>query len=126
MRLMDEAYLRAGAVKAMQAGGPGSGRHSGGAGQNILHDPHDPAAASFAREYAKTVKNGDTGNSDKITHIPGGKSGFGGSGTSFYEHGGNKFQVDRNANGKGFYGTDHHVSNLGNVSNLTSKPTAGV
>jgi hypothetical protein len=102
--------------RVMNAGGPGSGRHSAGGGHFVEWDKSDPATHAFGKAYHGKVKEGGMGpktdafaNSAKAV---GGQSGFGGSGHTVYEHGGNTFRVDRYANGKGFWGTDHSVSKI--------------
>lgn len=92
---------------------------------NIVH-AHGSDAEAFAKEYVKGHK-GDYASggpsekhqkdSDKFHSTykrVGGRHGFGGSGHDIYQHNetGAKYRVDRNSNGKGFYGTDHVVSKL--------------
>jgi hypothetical protein len=94
-----------------------------GAGQDVQHDQH---SAEFAKHYVKGHKG---------QHAPGGPSekhekdeedfhstygshhartGFAGSGTSVYTHKqtGDKFEVNRYSNGRGFHGTTHSVRKL--------------
>lgn len=89
---------------------------------NIVHS-HHPAAVQFAKEYhaahAGDYRSGgpqgkDEANSEKFHATYDSKHtrhGFGGSGTTVYKHKqtGHEYEVDRVPNGKGFYGTDHHV-----------------
>jgi hypothetical protein len=83
-------------------------------------------AEGFAKDYVKGQKGDYTSGGPTEKHEKdsekfhntykrvGGKSGFGGSGHDIYQHNttGEKFRVDRTANGKGFHGTDHMVSKL--------------
>ena len=78
----------------------------------------------FAKDYMAGVKgdyrpNGATRADDKASEkfgneykYAGGRSGFAGSGVDIFEHkeSGALFRVDKNANGKGFYGTTHSIS----------------
>lgn len=64
----------------------------------------------FAKAYAKVKQSGgDDYESFGIKILPGGHSGFGGSGTTNYEFNGIKYRVERFANGKTFWGTDHII-----------------
>ena len=86
----------------------------------------DSGAEGFAKDYVKGNKGDyvDGGPTEKHQKDSekfhntykrvGGKSGFAGSGHDIYQHNttGEKFRVDRSANGKGFHGTDHVVSKL--------------
>ena len=87
---------------------------------------HAAAEKEFAKHYAKGKKGdyadgGPTKKHEKDSEFfhnnyekIGGKSGFAGSGTSIYKHKktGDKFAVNRSANGKGFHGTDHYITKL--------------
>mgnify|MGYP003659592117 CR=1 FL=1 len=90
------------------------------------HVEHDAASAEFAKHYVaghkgehsalaptpKHEKDSEHFHSTYITnHV---STGFGGSGTSIYQHKttGNKFQVNRTASGKGFHGTNHSIKKL--------------
>lgn len=87
---------------------------------------HDANSAEFAKHYVKGHKGEHTPgaptekhekdseefhNTYSSQHV---RTGFGGSGTSVYTHkqSGDKFQVVRRANGKGFDGTDHNITKL--------------
>lgn len=86
---------------------------------------HDAASAEFAKHYVSGHKgqhtNSPTAKHEKdaehfhstysTQHV---RTGFGGSGTSVYQHkkSGNKFEVNRTASGKGFYGTNHNIRKL--------------
>jgi hypothetical protein len=86
----------------------------------------DSGAEGFAKDYVKGNKGDyvDGGPTEKHQKDSekfhntykrvGGKSGFAGSGHDIYQHNttGEKFRVDRSANGKGFHGTDHVVSKI--------------
>jgi hypothetical protein len=86
----------------------------------------DSGAEGFAKDYVKGNKGDyvDGGPTEKHQKDSekfhntykrvGGKSGFAGSGHDIYQHNttGEKFRVDRTANGKGFHGTDHVVSKI--------------
>lgn len=92
---------------------------------NIVHS-HGSEAENFAKEYVKGHKGDYAPGGPSEKHVKDsekfhatykridGRSGFGGSGHDIYQHNttGEKFRVDRNANGKGFYGTDHFVSKI--------------
>lgn len=92
---------------------------------NKVH-AHGREAEEFAKHYVKGNKGDYAPGGPSEKHEKdsekfhstynriGGRSGFGGSGHDIYQHKetGEKFRVDRNANGKGFYGTDHVVSKL--------------
>lgn len=92
---------------------------------NVVHARGSEAEA-FAKEYVKGHKGEYTSGGPSEKHEKdsekfhgtykriGGRQGFGGSGHDIYQHKetGVKFRVDRNSNGKGFYGTDHMVSKL--------------
>jgi hypothetical protein len=125
------------------AGGKGSKIYAGKTKESQIDeamslDKHnkvhaDSGAEAFAKDYVKGNKGDytDGGPTEKhqkdsekfhntYKHI-GGKSGYGGSGHDIYQHNatGEKFRVDRNATGKGFYGTDHMVSKLNEGSKLS-------
>jgi hypothetical protein len=87
---------------------------------------HDAGSAEFAKHYVKGHKGehvpgaptkkhekdaADFENTYTSQHM---RTGFGGSGTSVYTHKqtGDKFEVTRRANGKGFHGTDHNIRKL--------------
>lgn len=90
------------------------------------HVYHDDGSQEFAKHYVKghkgehTLKpsaqqekdSEDFANTYDTKHV---RTGFGGSGTSVYTHKqtGEKFQVNRVANGKGFDGTDHNITKIG-------------
>ena len=90
-----------------------------------LHFDEDEAE-KFAKEYVRANKADytsvsptakDEANSEKFHNqytIASKRSGFGGSGTTHYTHKttGEVYEVDRTPNGKGFYGTDHHISKI--------------
>jgi hypothetical protein len=104
---------------------------------NIVH--HDSESEKFAKEYVKGNKGDyiDGGPTEKHQKDSekfhntykriGGKSGFAGSGHDIYQHTstGEKFRVDRQANGKGFHGTDHHVSKMNEEADLTENGIKG-
>lgn len=87
---------------------------------------HDDGSQEFARHYVKAHKgehslkptpqnekdSEEFHNNYETKHV---RTGFGGSGTSVYTHKqtGEKFQVNRVANGKGFDGTDHNITKIG-------------
>jgi hypothetical protein len=84
---------------------------------------HDAEAAEFAKHYVKGHKGEHTPGAPSPKHEQDAeefhntydskhvRTGFGGSGTSVYTHKktGQKFEVTRRANGKGFDGTDHNI-----------------
>jgi hypothetical protein len=87
---------------------------------------HDAESTEFAKHYVKGHKGDHTSggptpkhekdseefhNNYDSQHV---RTGFGGSGTTVYTHKqtGQKFQVNRVANGKGFHGTDHNIRKL--------------
>lgn len=125
------------------AGGKGSKIYAGKTKESQIDeamslDKHnkvhaDSGAEAFAKDYVKGNKGDytDGGPTEKhqkdsekfhntYKHV-GGKSGYGGSGHDIYQHKttGEKFRVDRNATGKGFYGTDHMVSKLDEGAKLS-------
>ena len=87
---------------------------------------HDAASAEFAKHYVAGHK-GDHSTSAptpkhekdaehfhstySVNHV---RTGFGGSGTSVYQHKttGDKFEVNRTVSGKGFHGTNHNIKKL--------------
>lgn len=87
---------------------------------------HDAGSAEFAKHYVKGHKGDHTPGAPTAKHEKDAdefhntydsnhvRTGFGGSGTSVYTHKqtGEKFQVNRVANGKGFDGTDHNITKL--------------
>ena len=89
---------------------------------NLIHADAD--AQQFAKHYragmagdyrAGGPSDKDTANSEKFHEIydyEHTRSGFAGSGTTVYTNRktGEQFEVDRNPNGKGFYGTDHYIT----------------
>ena len=91
---------------------------------NVVH--HTPDSEKFAKEYVRANKADytsvsptakDEANSEKFHNqytIASKRSGFGGSGTTHYTHKttGEVYEVDRTPNGKGFHGTDHHISKI--------------
>jgi hypothetical protein len=91
---------------------------------NIVH--HDSASEKFAKEYVKGHKGNYAPGGPSEKHEKDsekfhttykrvdGKSGFAGSGHDIYQHNttGEKFHVERSPNGKGFYGTDHHIRKI--------------
>lgn len=94
----------------------------------------DTGAEGFAKDYVKGNKGDYTDGGPTEKHQKdsekfhntykriGGKSGFAGSGHDIYQHNttGEKFRVDRTANGKGFHGTDHMVSKLHEGTKLSA------
>lgn len=97
-------------------------------GYNLNKDnrvEHDASSAEFAKHYvsghkgdysqAPTPKHENDSEHFHSTytshHL---RTGFGGSGTSVYQHNttGDKFQVNRTASGRGFYGTNHTIRKL--------------
>lgn len=86
---------------------------------------HDAESAEFAKHYVAGHK-GDHTNSPTSKHEKDSehfhsaysthhvRTGFGGSGTSVYQHKttGDKFEVNRTASGKGFHGTNHNIRKL--------------
>jgi hypothetical protein len=97
-------------------------------GYNLSKDDrveHDAASAEFAKHYVSGHK-GDHSTSPSPKHEKDSehfhstystdhvRTGFGGSGTSVYQHKttGDKFQVNRTASGKGFHGTNHTIKKL--------------
>ena len=98
-------------------------------GYNLSKDDrveHDAPSAEFAKHYvaghkgdhspggptAKHEKDSEHFHSTYSTHHV--RTGFGGSGTSVYQHKttGDKFEVNRTSSGKGFYGTNHTIRKL--------------
>jgi hypothetical protein len=100
---------------------------------NLIHADAD--AQQFAKHYragmagdyrAGGPSDKDTANSEKFHEIydyEHTRSGFAGSGTTVYTNRktGEQFEVDRNPNGKGFYGTDHYVSVVKNLGEAVAK-----
>jgi hypothetical protein len=75
-----------------------------------------PVAKSFYRLYKRAVNSGSTSevlSASGVTALPGGRSGFAGSGETNYAYQGHRFSVSRGANGKTFYGTHHCITYRG-------------
>ena len=87
---------------------------------------HDGQSADFAKSYVAAHKGDYSAsapspkhikdqeefhNNYDVTHV---HSGFAGTGTDHFTHKstGDKFEVARRSNGKGFYGTDHTIRKL--------------
>ena len=87
---------------------------------------HDGQSADFAKSYVAAHKGDYSAsapspkhikdqeefhNNYDVTHV---HSGFAGTGTDHITHKstGDKFEVARRSNGKGFYGTDHTIRKL--------------
>lgn len=87
---------------------------------------HDSGSTDFAKHYVKGHKGDHTAggpspkhekdsedfhNTYSSEHV---RTGFGGSGTTVFTHKqtGDKFEVNRRANGKGFHGTDHNIRKI--------------
>jgi hypothetical protein len=87
--------------------------HIEGQDQEIPYDEHDSFETLLATEYRSFVRSHPTKHSNWAV-LPGGRSSFAGSGTSFYRVTMNgvayRVTVVRHANGKGFYGTTHNIT----------------
>jgi hypothetical protein len=86
--------------------------------------PDHPVVKKFKSLYAKHAKSGNSQFTSEpdVKQLPGGKSGFAGSGSSKFEYKGHKFDVNRGANGKGFSGTHHSISHVSSpVTEIWSK-----
>ena len=91
---------------------------------HIVH--HDGQSADFAKAYVAAHKGDYSSNAPSPKHIKDQeefhnnhsvtrvRSGFAGTGTDHFTHKstGDKFEVTRRSNGKGFYGTDHTIRKL--------------
>ena len=97
---------------------------------NVNHVHHDSNSLEFAKHYV-AGNRGDyrpsnpTPEDDKHAehlfntyHVKHLRTGFGGSGTSVYTHKqtGQSYEVNRTANGRTFYGTDHNIRKLSGVN----------
>lgn len=100
----------------------GSGKVTIGRDHTILWNQHEPVVDKFASLYqgkmradtavtAEAMARGDKlaakfhEQTKELSH----EGGYAGSGRTVYEFQGSKVFVNRSANGRGFYGTDHHI-----------------
>ena len=85
----------------------------------------DPESIVVAKLRIKEVKSDNAGGTfnSGLKRLPGGRSGFGGSGTTFWDYNGVKFQEERSANGRNFWGTDVVISKVpeGKAAALAAK-----
>jgi len=91
---------------------------------NIVHYNND--TSEFAKHYVRGHKGDHTDGGPTAKHKKDSntfhstysskdtRNGFAGAGTTVYTHNktGDKFKVDKNPSGKGFYGTDHLITKI--------------
>jgi len=75
----------------------------------------EPESVEFAKVRLKMLRADAKGHAvdiPELKRLPGGKPGFGGSGTSFWAYKGEKYLEERMANGRGFWGTAMVLSRM--------------